>query len=93
MSNGEDVRNFILSYLTENPTTDATDEKFHEEFYERFGGKRQATFYSAQMVYKAQWWLKRMCDEKLLRRSRFGISDAPASGFPKWVYVYSLWGY
>lgn len=93
MSNGEDVRNFILSYLTENPCTDATDQEFHEEFYQRFGGKRQATFYGAQVVYKAQRWLRRMSEEKLLERKRFGIVDAPADGFPKWVYVYSLWGY
>ena len=91
MSN--DIRDFIMAYLAENHCTDATDEKFHEEFYQRFGGKRKETYFGAQMVYKAQRWLKRMCDEKLLQRKRFGISDAPADGFPTWVYMYSLWGY
>ena len=90
MSNGNDIRDFITAYLSTHPITDATDQEFHEQFYQRYGGKRQETFYGAQMVYKAQLWLKRMYDEKTLRRKRFSLGEVGADGFPKWVYTYSL---
>jgi len=92
MNKSENIEKFIISYLTENYATDALDEKFHEQFYQEFGGKRQETFYGAQMVYKAQHWLNKMYKEKTLNRRRisFGETEKGASGYPNWVYSYTL---
>lgn len=90
MSKGREVRAFILAYIAEQGSTDATDQEFHERFFQRFGGKRQETVYGAQMVYKAQRWLAKMHRDGELNRRVFSIGEAPADGFPAWVYGYTI---
>jgi len=85
-----EIRKFIITYLEENFSADATDEKFHTEFYERFGGKRKQTYWGAQTVYKAQKWLKKLYDEGTLDRGVINLGANWQPGFPRWVYGYTL---
>lgn len=84
------IRDFILTYLKENFCTDATDEKFHTQFYKLFGGARKETYWGAQQVYNAQRWLKLLYDEGTLDRYIIPLGSNWQPGFPRWVYGYTL---
>jgi len=82
---------FIIEYLKRNGYTDVTDEKFHDEFHLKFGGKRKWHFFGASPVYKAQRLLTKMWKDGILDRGILSLSEHE-QGFPNWVYGYSLKG-
>lgn len=84
------IKDWIFDYISEHGGASATDERFHDEFHRHFGGKFQPTFYGAQLVYKAQRYLKEMYDEGLLDRRVMTSGAENISGFPNWEYVYFL---
>ena len=85
-----EVQSFITRYLEINHTASAVDERFHDEFYARFGGRRKETLWGAMPVAAAQLWLKKLHDQGIVTRCRVGLGCNWQPGFPKWVYVYSL---
>ena len=83
-------KEFIIEYLGKNPGTNVSDSIFHEEFFERFGGKRKETFFGAMPVYKAQRLLSTMYKNGEISR---GIVNFPERwyGQPSWVYDYYIY--
>ena len=88
---GEQVK-FIQEYLGDNYVTDVTDAKFHDEFHEKFGGKRKETNWGAAPVYKAQRLLEDMYHAGMLDRGIVTLGANWQPGFPKWAYGYTLRG-
>ena len=78
---------FVLQYLRENYVTDIYDQKFHDEFYNRFGGKRIVYPFGSCPVNKAQRLLSAMYKSGQLNRERVSLYGHEA-GFRNWVYVY-----
>lgn len=81
---------WIIEYLKNNCGTSVTDQKFHEDFYNEFGGKRKETLYGAMPVYKAMKLLKEMYDMGILTRGIVTLDINWRTGFPFWNYVYFL---
>lgn len=90
MTRRDEIRAFVIEYLNKNFCTDALDQKFHNDFFGRFGGKWQATGFGSQPVFSAQRWLKRFYDAGVLDRDIVPLGSATQPGFPKWVYSYTL---
>lgn len=87
MKNNKEI--FIINYLKKHVTVDACNENFHDEFFNQFGGKRKQTFFGAQPIYKAMRLLSKMYKENKIDRTIISLPDH-LSGFPNWIYVYSL---
>ncbi len=83
-------QNFILGFLHEKTYVDVTNQGFHEQWFELFGGRRKETVWGAQPVYDAQFWLRKLLDQGILFRFvvTLGVNWQP--GFPRWVYGYGL---
>ena len=81
-------RHWIKQYLKEHHGTCVTDALFHEQFYNKFRGKRKETLWGAQPVWKAMKLLKQMYEEGELTRDIVGLGANWQPGFPKWNYVY-----
>lgn len=90
MSQGEQIRNFIIEYIKENGAADVLDADFQDEFYTRFGGTRKEYAIGSQPVAKAQRWLYKMYQEGTLERGIIPLSSSAQPGFPNWVYGYTL---
>lgn len=86
----DSVERFIREYLAKYGSTSALDQKFHEEFYTKFGGARHECFWGAQTVKKAMVTLKKMAKQGILEVRRCGLAGNWQPGFPKWVNGYSL---
>jgi hypothetical protein len=81
---------FIISYLKRNYCTDACDQKFHEAWFQEFGGARKMTAWGSQPVYSAQRYLKKLYKQGVLERGIVPLGANWQPGFPKWVYGYTL---
>ena len=86
----EYMEQWVIDYVSKNPGVSVTDEKFHEEFYQNFGGARKETFFGAQPVDKAMKLLKDLEKRGHLSRSIIGLAGNWQPGFPKWNYVYFI---
>lgn len=84
-----DQEKFVIEYLKTNYTTDIYDQNFHEQFYQRFGGKRTIYPFGSCPVHKAQRLLTRMYRFGMLDRDRVPLSGHEP-GFRNWVYGYTL---
>lgn len=85
-----EIQKFIINYIEENKNTDVCDQNFHEQFYNKFDGKRKETNWGAQPVYKAMNWLKKLYEQNILSRGKVSLAGSWQPGFPKWVYAYRL---
>ena len=83
------IREFICDYIRREHGTDRLDAEFHEEFTNRFGGKRTMYYWGSCPNHLAMQWLKRLYDEGTLQRAPIGLTNHEV-GFPNWVYTYSL---
>ena len=84
-----EIETFIKEYLETNYATDVLDEKFHDEFTVRFGGKQKMHYWGSCPNSLAIRWLKKLYDQGILERGRVGIPEHEI-GFPNWVYSYTL---
>lgn len=82
-------RQWILGWLDRHFHADATNGDFHDEYFEKFGGRRKETDWGTQPVYEAQRLLKELFDEGLLERDRVNLSSYKHPVYPRWVWVYS----
>ena len=87
----QDQEDFVILYLdtAQAGAVDILTQDFHEEFYQRFGGKREIYFFGSCPVQKAQRLLADMAKRDLLDKWIIGL-QGHESGFPKWVYSYTL---
>jgi hypothetical protein len=83
------IEQFIREYLTRNPGTDRLDAEFHDEFSEKFGGKRILCNWGSSPNLLAMKWLKRLYEQGILNRAPIGL-DYHEAGFPNWAYSYRL---
>jgi hypothetical protein len=86
----EEMNEWIVNYIRVNGGVSATDELFHEAFFQQFGGSRKLTMWGAQPVSKAMLRLKALVDLGVLVRSKIGLGGNWQPGFPKWNYVYFI---
>lgn len=88
----EEQKQFIVEYLEKQSPfgISAVDEKFHESFSEKFGGKIAAKYWGAQPNYKAMRLLAELVKKGVLSRYIVNIAEAQHKGFPSWVYEYVL---
>jgi hypothetical protein len=84
-----EIEHFIRDYLTRNAGADVVDAVFHDEFTEKFGGRRIAKNYGAMPNLLAMRWLRKLYDQGILERGRIPL-HFHEEGFPNWVYSYSL---
>ena len=84
-----EIENFIREYLDKNTCADVLNQEFHDEFSDRFGGKRKFKYFGAMPNNLAMSWLKKLYSQGILSRGIVSISGQE-SGFPKWVYSYTL---
>jgi len=83
------MHEWIINYIRKHGPVSATDELFHEAFYQNFGGARKETMFGAQPVAKAMQMLKQMYNDGHLDRAIIGLGGMPV-GYPKWNYVYYI---
>lgn len=84
-----ETEEFVMEYLKTNHSTDIYDQQFHDDFHERFGGKRKEYMFGSSPVYKAQRVLTRIHKQGKIDRFRISLSGQE-SGFRNWVYSYTL---
>lgn len=89
VKNGIEIEQFIYEYLKTGVGTDRLDAEFHDQFSEKFGGKRLWYPFGSNPNLIAMKWLKKLYDQGALRRHPIGL-HAHETGFPNWVYSYSL---
>ena len=80
---------FVIEWLKREQNADALCVEFHNTFHAIFGGKRNPVIYGASLVFKAQRLLSSMYERGLLVRCVVSLPEH-ISGFPNWVYSYSL---
>jgi Uri superfamily endonuclease len=81
---------WILDYIQENLHANILDKKFVDEYVQKFNTKYFVMAYGADKCPELGRVLSNMHKHSLLQRDRIGLSNME-SGFPKWVYVYSLY--
>lgn len=87
--NKQKQKEFIIKYVKDNCCVSALDQKFHEEFYNKFKGKRHECYFGARTVYKAMRTIKELYKSNILERKLIGLSNWQP-GFPKWCYTYHI---
>lgn len=83
---------WIREWLKKECTANACNTAFHEAYFQKFGGKRNETYWGAQMVYEVQRLMAKMAKEGKLLRFPIGLGTNWQPGFPKWVWGYFLPG-
>lgn len=81
---------WVENYMKENsPHVDILNTEFVDEYIAKFNPKHAIMMYGANKCKEINRVLKAGYDKGVFKRSRVGLF-AHLSGFPNWVYVYSL---
>lgn len=81
---------WIINYIknTNIGSVDMLNEKFVDDYIEKFNPKHQVMPYGANSCFELSKLLSSMYQAGILNREAVGLSWTP--GFPKWIYHYSL---
>ena len=83
-------RKFIYDYLEKNKICSMLDQKFVDEYIEKFNPKSvRYTNYGANKCKELSLILSTMYRDGDLTRNVVGLREL-GMGFPKWIYVYEL---
>lgn len=81
---------WIVNYMKENePHVDIMNAAFVDAYIEEFNPRHAIMIYGANKCKEISRVLKSGYDMEIFRRGRIGL-NAHLTGFPNWVYVYSL---
>lgn len=91
LKQGIEIEKFIREYLAENHTADRLNADFHDQFSDKFGGKRIIFAFGSCPNLLAMTWLKNLYSQGILDRRIVPLYHKER-GFPNWVYSYTLRG-
>lgn len=86
----QEKRQWVVNYLRQNIEASCLDQKFHEEFFNKFGGSRKEKYWGAQPVTSAMLILRALERDGTLEVRNITLGRSWQPGFPRRVRSYSL---
>lgn len=86
----QEKKNWLMDYILKNGPVDILNEKFVDQYVDKFNAKHKVQMYGANKCPELSRNLSTLFKEGILTRSTIGVPDLWGMGFPKWVYVYDL---